>query len=81
MAQINNNKYDFYHEWLLDVHESCSKLKHGVPSVTRDALTLSKFRLSIAAAHSCAPHAQGHHMMFALDPTCTNLVLRATKGT
>jgi len=71
---------DFYHERPVDVHNSCSKLKYGIPSVTRAAFTLSKFRLNIAAIHSYTPHPQGHHMIFTLDPACTNLVLRAAKG-
>ena len=49
-------------------------LKHGVPSVTRAAFTLSKFRLKIAAIHKYRPHPRGDYMIFALDPACTNLM-------
>lgn len=55
-------------------------LKHGVPSVTRAAFTLSKFRLKIAAIHKYRPHPQGDYMIFTLDPACTNLVLQNAKG-
>ena len=55
-------------------------LKHGVPSVTRAAFTLSKFRLKIAAIHKYRIHPQGDYMIFTLDPACTNVVLRNAKG-
>ena len=55
-------------------------LKHGVPSVTRAAFTLSKFRLKIAAIHKYRPHPRGDYMVFTLDPSCTNLVLKNAKG-
>jgi len=55
-------------------------LKHGVPSVTRAAFTLSKFRLNIAAIHKYTPHPEGDHMIFTLDPACTNFVLQFAKG-
>jgi hypothetical protein len=55
-------------------------LKHGVPSVTRAAFTLSKFRLNIAAIHKYTPHPQGDYMVFTLDPACTNFVLQFAKG-
>jgi hypothetical protein len=55
-------------------------LKYGVPSVTRAAFTLSKFRLKIAAIHKYRPHPLGDYMVFTLDPACTNLVLRNAKG-
>ena len=55
-------------------------LKHGIPSVTRAAFTLSKFRLKIAAIHKYRPHPLGDYMVFTLDPACTNLVLKAAKG-
>eukprot|EP00592_Proboscia_alata_P007899 CAMPEP_0194367044 /NCGR_PEP_ID=MMETSP0174-20130528/15156_1 /TAXON_ID=216777 /ORGANISM="Proboscia alata, Strain PI-D3" /LENGTH=655 /DNA_ID=CAMNT_0039142607 /DNA_START=48 /DNA_END=2015 /DNA_ORIENTATION=- len=59
---------------------SIATLKHGVPSVTRAAFTLSKFRLNIAAIHKYRPHPQGDYMIFTLDPACTNPVLKAAKG-
>lgn len=55
-------------------------LKHGVPSVTRAAFTLSKFRLKIAAIHKYRPHPLGDYMVFTLDPACTNAVLKNAKG-
>ena len=55
-------------------------LAHGVPSTTRAAFTLSKFRLKIAAIHQYTPHRDGDYMVFTLDPACTNLVLKAAKG-
>ena len=55
-------------------------LAHGVPSVTRAAFTLSKFRLKIAAIHRYTPHPVGDYMVFTLDPACTNLVLKDAKG-
>jgi hypothetical protein len=55
-------------------------LKHGVPSVTRAAFTLSKFRLNIAAIHKYTPHPEGDYMVFTLDPACTNFVLQFAKG-
>jgi len=55
-------------------------LKHGVPSVTRAAFTLSKFRLTIAAIHKYRPHPLGDYMVFTLDPACTNAVLKNAKG-
>ena len=55
-------------------------LAHGVPSTTRAAFTLSKFRLKIAAIHRYTPHPDGDYMVFTLDPACTNLVLKAAKG-
>ena len=55
-------------------------LKHGIPSVTRAAFSMSKFRLKIAAIHKYRPHPQGDYMIFNLDPACTNLVLQDAKG-
>lgn len=55
-------------------------LKHGVASVTRAAFMLSKFRLRIAAVHKYRPHPQGDYMVFTLDPTSSNMVLKAAKG-
>ena len=55
-------------------------LKHGVPSETRASFSLSKFRLRVAAIHKYTPHPQGDHMVFTLDPSCTNLVLQNVKG-
>jgi len=57
-----------------------TKLKYGVPSITRAAFTLSKFRLKIAALHKYRPHPRGDYMIFTLDPACTNIVLRNAKG-
>jgi len=71
---------EYYHEDPVDTHNYCGKLKYGIPSITRAAFTLSKFRLNIAAIHSYKPHPHGDHMIFTLDPACTNLVLRAAKG-
>jgi len=55
-------------------------LEPGVPSATRAAFTLSKFRLKIAAIHKYTPHPVGDYMIFTLDPACTNLVLKSAKG-
>lgn len=55
-------------------------LKHGVASVTRAAFTLSKFRLRIAAMHKYRPHPLGDYMVFTLDPTSSNVVLKSAKG-
>merc|ERR1740129_1167837 len=71
---------EYYHETPVDLHTSCNKLKYGIPSITRAAFTLSKFRLNIAAIHKYKPHPLGHHMVLTLDPACTNLVLQAAKG-
>jgi len=57
-----------------------ARLEVGIPSVTRAAFTLSKFRLKIAAIHKYRPHPEGDHMIFTLDPACTNLVLQKAKG-
>jgi len=57
-----------------------AKLKYDIPSVTRAAFILSKFRLNIAAIHRYRPHPEGHHMIFTLDPACTNIVLKSAKG-
>ncbi|CAB9528799.1 expressed unknown protein [Seminavis robusta] len=53
---------------------------YGIPSVTRAAFCLSKFRLNIAAIHNYRPHPDGHYMVFNLDPECTNMVLQSAKG-
>jgi hypothetical protein len=57
-----------------------AKLKYSIPSVTRAAFVLSKFRLNIAAIHKYRPHPGGHYMVFTLDPACTNVVLKSAKG-
>lgn len=57
-----------------------SNLKNGVPSETSAAFSLSKFRLRVAAIHKYRPHPLGDHMIFTLDPSCTNLVLQKAKG-
>jgi hypothetical protein len=57
-----------------------AKLKYSIPSVTRAAFVLSKFRLNIAAIHKYRPHPFGHYMVFTLDPACTNFVLKSAKG-
>jgi hypothetical protein len=54
---------------------------YGTPSVTRAAFVLSKFRLDIAAIHKYTPHPEGDYMIFTLDPSCTNMVLKGAKGT
>ena len=54
---------------------------YGTPSVTRASFTLSKFRLQIAAIHKYTPHPDGDYMIFTLDPSCTNMVLKGAKGT
>lgn len=56
------------------------KLKCGIPSITRAAFILSKFRLKIAAIHKYRTHPRGDYMIFTLDPACTNIVLRNAKG-
>jgi hypothetical protein len=53
---------------------------YGTPSVTRAAFTLSKFRLNIAAVHKYSPHPDGDYMVFTLDKSCTNMVLKGAKG-
>lgn len=53
---------------------------YGTPSVTRAAFTLSKFRLTIAAIHRYTPHPLGDYMIFTLDRSCTNMVLKGAKG-
>ena len=53
---------------------------YGTPSVTRAAFTLSKFRLNIAAIHRYTPHPLGDYMIFTLDKSCTNMVLKGAKG-
>jgi hypothetical protein len=53
---------------------------YGTPSVTRAAFTLSKFRLNIAAIHRYTPHPLGDYMIFTLDRSCTNMVLKGAKG-
>ncbi len=57
-----------------------AKLKHGIPSITRAAFILSKFRLRIAAIHKYRPHPEGDYMIFTLDPASTNIVLKHAKG-
>ena len=53
---------------------------YGTPSVTRAAFILSKFRLNIAAVHRYTPHPDGDYMVFNLDRSCTNMVLKGAKG-
>jgi hypothetical protein len=53
---------------------------YGTPSVTRASFTLSKFRLNIAAIHRYTPHPLGDYMIFTLDRSCTNMVLKGAKG-
>jgi len=75
---------DYFSEEVLEREQyqdgTLATLKHGVPSVTRAAFTLSKFRLKIAAIHKYRPHPEGDYMEFTLDPACTNLVLKNAKG-
>jgi hypothetical protein len=75
---------DYFSEEVLERKQyqdgTLATLKHGVPSVTRAAFTLSKFRLKIAAIHKYRPHPEGDYMEFTLDPACTNLVLKNAKG-
>ena len=60
---------------------STRELRHyGIPSVTRAAFILSKFKLNIAAIHNYRPHPDGHYMVFNLDPECTNMVLKSATG-
>ena len=77
-------KQDYYAETAVDRQKyedgTLATLKHGVPSVTRAAFTLSKFRLKIAAIHKYRTHPQGDYMIFTLDPACTNMVLQNAKG-
>jgi hypothetical protein len=54
---------------------------YGTPSITRASFVLSKFRFNIAAIHRYTPHPQGDYMVFTLDPSCTNMVLKGAKGT
>jgi hypothetical protein len=53
---------------------------YGTPSVTRAKFVLSKFRLNIAAIHKYTPHPDGDYMIFTLDKSCTNMVLKGAKG-
>lgn len=53
---------------------------YGTPSVTRAKFILSKFRLNIAAVHKYTPHPDGDYMIFTLDQSCTNMVLKGAKG-
>ena len=53
---------------------------YGTPSVTRAKFVLSKFRLNIAAVHTYTPHPDGDYMVFTLDKSCTNMVLKGAKG-
>ncbi|KAL3939594.1 MAG: hypothetical protein SGBAC_005707 [Bacillariaceae sp.] len=53
---------------------------YGTPSVTRAKFILSKFRLNIAAVHKYTPHPDGDYMIFTLDKSCTNMVLKGAKG-
>lgn len=53
---------------------------YGTPSVTRAKFVLSKFRLNIAAVHKYTPHPDGDYMIFTLDKSCTNMVLKGAKG-
>lgn len=77
-------KQDIYSEEAVERQKyedgTLATLKHGVPSVTRAAFTLSKFRLKIAAIHKYRPHPRGDYMVFTLDPACTNVVLKNAKG-
>ena len=77
-------KQDLYSEEAVDREKyedgTLATLKHGVPSVTRASFSLSKFRLKIAAIHKYRPHPAGDYMIFTLDPSCTNVVLKNAKG-
>lgn len=53
---------------------------YGTPSITRASFVLSKFRLNIAAVHKYTPHPDGDYMIFTLDRSCTNMVLKGAKG-
>lgn len=53
---------------------------YGIPSITRASFVLSKFRLNIAAVHTYTPHPEGDYMIFNLDRSCTNMVLKGAKG-
>lgn len=53
---------------------------YGIPSVTRASFVLSKFQLNIAAVHKYTPHPSGDYMVFTLDKSCTNMVLKGAKG-
>ena len=53
---------------------------YGTPSITRAKFILSKFRLNIAAIHKYTPHPDGDYMIFTLDKSCTNMVLKGAKG-
>jgi hypothetical protein len=53
---------------------------YGAASITRAKFILSKFRLNIAAIHKYIPHPDGDYMIFTLDKSCTNMVLKGAKG-
>jgi len=55
-------------------------LKPGIPSVTKAAFSLSKFRFRFLVIHTYTPHPNGDYMAFKLDPAYTNLVLKRVKG-
>ena len=57
-----------------------ARLGFGSPSVTRASFVLSKLRLNIAAVHKYTPHPAGGHMVFTLDPSCANVVLKMAEG-
>eukprot|EP00586_Coscinodiscus_wailesii_P015490 CAMPEP_0172518896 /NCGR_PEP_ID=MMETSP1066-20121228/291093_1 /TAXON_ID=671091 /ORGANISM="Coscinodiscus wailesii, Strain CCMP2513" /LENGTH=407 /DNA_ID=CAMNT_0013301373 /DNA_START=615 /DNA_END=1835 /DNA_ORIENTATION=+ len=72
---------DYYHEDKVEYEDGrYAILKHGIPSVTRAAFTLSKFKLKIAAIHKYRPHPQGDYMIFTLDQANKNMILQNAKG-
>lgn len=74
-------KKDYRAEKPLDFEDGTAAIcKHGIPSVTRAQFALSKFRLKIAAIHKYQPNAKGDYMIFTLDPTSRNMVLKYAKG-
>jgi len=74
-------KEDYRAEKPLDFEDGTAAIcKHGIPSVTRAQFALSKFRLKIAAIHKYQPNAKGDYMIFTLDPSSRNMVLKYAKG-
>ena len=78
-VRVKNNDTDREEE-VIPKMDKKKCLSIGVPSVTRAAFTLSKFRLKVGAIHKYQPHPLGDFMVFSLDPTSTNAVLKSAQG-
>lgn len=80
MFTSNKLKSGYHSEKPIPPSASQALRHYGIPSVTRAAFVLSKFKLNIAAIHNYRPHPDGHYMVFNLDPECTNVVLKSATG-